>query len=104
MAAQQRQQPALTVTARLPMRHQAGQIRPMHQKPFEPPPKSRQSFQQFRLEGLDRKQRDQADHGTDAQAHALIVGQAENIVEELIFIVPQAHIVAEHAAHRLSYP
>ena len=45
MTAQQRQQPALTPARGLPMRHQAGQIRPMHQEPLQPPRKSGQSFQ-----------------------------------------------------------
>ena len=33
---------------------------------------------------------------TDAQAHPLIVRQAQDIIEELIFIVPLPHVIAEN--------
>ena len=82
------------------MRHQARKVRTVVQEPLQPLAETREPVQHFRLQSLDREQRDQTHHRANAQPHSLIVRQIQHVIEELVRLVPEADVRAVHAAHR----
>src|SRR5207249_4136432 len=51
------------------------------------------------LQGLHREQGDEADQGTHLHVLALPAGQMENVIEEAILVVPEAHLRAASVVH-----
>src|SRR5579883_953511 len=84
-------------------RHHAGdvgrQVRAILDEPLEAALETRQALEEFGLQRLDRKQRDEADHGANLHGEVPAVGQAQDVIEEAVFLVPQAHAVVAAMTH-----
>src|SRR6059058_296777 len=74
------------------------QVATVLDKPLEPAFEIGEPLQEFGLKGLNRKERDQADHGTDLHRRAFAIGEMQYVVEKSVFAVPhRVHTVAAMA-------
>src|SRR5437879_7970293 len=74
------------------------QVTTVLDKPLEPTFEIGEPFQKFGLQGLNSKERNQADHGTDLHRCALAIREMKNVVEKSVFAVPhRVHSVAAMA-------
>src|SRR5271166_3925617 len=65
-----------------------GQVATVLDKPLEPAFEIGEPLQKFGLQGLNRKERNQADHGTDLHWRASAIGEVQDVIEESVFAVP----------------
>src|SRR3954469_7712694 len=99
MAAQEREESRFLHARLLPARYEAREVWAMVQEPFQPRAKSGNLLQQLVIEHLDREERDQADHRAHLEA-LRAAGEAEDVVEELVRVVPQVDALTSHIGHR----
>ena len=97
---QQREQVCLIFSALAPPRNQVGEVGPVLQKPIQPLRKLRHGLKDFFIQHFHGKQRNQAHHGAHFHNHASVPRQADDIVEKLIFAVPQVDAFVIHVVHR----
>src|SRR6266851_6433521 len=57
------------------------QVTTVLDKPLEPAFEIGEPLQKFGLQGLNRKKRNQADHGTDLHRRAFVIGEMQYVVE-----------------------
>src|SRR5712692_866239 len=74
------------------------QVTTILDKPLEPAFEIGEPLQKFGLQGLNSKERNQADHGTDLHRRAFAIGEMQYVVEKSVFAVPhRIHTVAAMA-------
>src|SRR6266550_3428941 len=74
------------------------QVTTVFYKPFEPAFEIGEPLQKFGLQGLNCKERNQADHRTDLHRRAFTIGEMQDVVEKSVFAVPhRVHTVAAMA-------
>src|SRR6266849_3303510 len=74
------------------------QVATVLDKPLEPAFEIGEPLQKFGLKDLNRKERDQADHGADLHWHAFAIGEMQYVIEKSVFTVPhRVHTVAAMA-------
>ena len=56
-------------------------------------------LEQLRFDGFDRKQGDQADQGADSQAARLAARQTQDVIKELVLVLPQSEALATDVVH-----
>src|SRR6266702_4587030 len=64
------------------------QVATVLDKPFEPAFEIGEPLQKFGFKGLNRKERDQADHGADLHRRAFAVWKVQHVIEESVYAVP----------------
>ena len=92
VAAQQRQQRCLTNALFPPAADEVGQVRAVLQKPGEPCGEVWRLLQLAGMQHLDRVERDKPHHRPHTQRPGRAVRQADHVVEEALFLVPQAAV------------
>src|SRR5579863_6689398 len=97
-----REQSTLTHTGRAHTRHVAYQVATIVDEPFESSFESGQPVEKLRLQGLDRKERDQPDHRANPHRILAAIGKLKYIVEETIRLIPQPNTVLPAVAHGVS--
>src|SRR6266566_9787599 len=71
------------------------QVATVLDKPVEPAFEIGKPLQKFGFQGLNSKERNQTDHGTDLHRCALAIREMKNVVEKSVFAVPhRVHSVA----------
>src|SRR6266436_7953797 len=75
------------------------QVAPVLDKPLEPAFEIGEPLQKFGLQGLNRKQRNQADHGTDLHRRALAIREMEYVIEEAVLFIPYGFFTVAAVAH-----
>ncbi len=73
------------------------------EEPTKPLPELGALRQQLPLKSRDRAEGQQAHHGPDLESLGLAVGKSEHVVEETIFLIPHARVLAE-VGHRRRDP
>src|SRR5438552_2439892 len=63
-------------------------IRPVFQKPVQPPRKTGQFEQHRKLERFHGEKRDQANQGVDLHGDHAAIGQVQGVVEESVLFIP----------------
>ena len=64
------------------------EIRSIVDKPLQAALEARQSIDDVGLQGFDRKQRDEADHGAQPHLDVIAVAEMQDIVEKAIVFIP----------------
>ena len=100
MAVDQGEQPAPADAGLLPRRHQRGELRTVAQEPAHPPLEFGQRVEHVGLERLDREKRHQAHERADLERDVLARVEMEDVVEELVVLVPQGCRVDIDAVER----
>src|SRR5579859_3454888 len=99
MAAYQGEQAALAAARLVPARDLIGQLRTVLKEPLQASTKVGHTLEQVRLDGLHREQRDKPHQGSDAQSSSLSAWQVQDVVEELVCIIPQRKVFATDIVH-----
>src|SRR6266481_8200640 len=74
------------------------QVATVLDKPLEPAFEIGEPLQNFGLKGLNRKERNQADHGADLHRRAFAIGEMQYVIEKSVLTLPQrVHTVAAMA-------
>src|SRR5712692_3382453 len=75
------------------------QVATVLDKPVEPAFEIGEPLQKFGLQGLNREQRNQADHGTDLHRRALAIREMEYVIEEAVLFIPHGFFTVATMAH-----
>src|SRR5215467_2228554 len=103
MSAHEREQAALTAARLVPARDKPGQVGMVFQNPLQSRAEFGHACQQFGLQGLNRKERNQPDERAYFDYDGISVRQAQNVVIEFVFIVPQTDAFTGYVGHRGGY-
>src|SRR5262249_2861094 len=91
MPPQEREKMPLSHSRLLPARDELRQVRPIIQVPFKPVMKLRKLLQQLRFQCLHSEQWYQPHEGPYLERHHRGGRQVQNVIIELIFLVPKAY-------------
>src|SRR6266478_7090175 len=75
------------------------QVAPVVDKPLEPTFEIGKPLQKFGLQGLNSKERNQTDHGTDLHRCAFTVWEMEYVIEEAVLFIPHGFFTVAAVAH-----
>jgi len=95
MAAQEREQSSLAKARFSPPRNKISQLGAISEQPFESTLEVGELIEKLRLEGLDREERYESNHGPELEQNQVITGQIQHVVEELVLFVSESRSVAK---------